>query len=177
MLKLIIVTPRALDLAWRRLYNSTAPLSTQGDANMLLWLRTFVWTLFFELLGVILAVLIGIGTILGVNSLIEGRLSMVLIIGLLACLLALTFWWRYASKFVSEPDPVLDDPRPFSARLAADMTTTLFGIGIVTLSMVQITTLGESQVRWALLATILGGPFLAMGLGAAWERWNRRTFG
>jgi hypothetical protein len=144
---------------------------------MLLWLRTFVWTLFFELLGVVLSVLIGIGTVLSVNSLIEGQLSMVLLLGLVACLAALTLWWRYASRFVSEPDPVLDDPRPYSARLAADLTTTVFGVGIVTLCVVQITTMGESQIRWALLATILGGPFIAMGLGAVWERWNKRTFG
>ncbi len=144
---------------------------------MLIWLRTFVWTLFFELLGVVLSVLIGIGTVLGVNSLQEGQLSAVLLLGLTACLLALTLWWRYASRFVSEPDPALDDPRPYTARLAADMTTTLFGVGIVTLCVVQITKLGEPQVRWALLATIIGGPFIAMGLGAAWERWNTRTFG
>jgi hypothetical protein len=144
---------------------------------MLLWLGTFVWTLFFEMLGVVLSIMAGMGTILSLNSLLEGQLSIVLLLGLIICLAALALWWRYASKFVSEPDPVLDNPRPYSARLAADMTTTLFGVGIVTLSVVQITSLGASQVQWALLATILGGPFIAMGLGAAWGRWNTRTFG
>jgi hypothetical protein len=144
---------------------------------MELWLRTFVWTLFFEMLAVILSVLVGIGTIVSAQALIQGQPSLVLFLGLVACLVALTVWWRYASRFVTEPDPVVDDPRPYSARLAADLTMALVGIGVVAVCIVQITTVGESQVRWALLATILGGPFIALGLGAAWERWNKRTFG
>jgi hypothetical protein len=142
-----------------------------------LWLRTYVWTLFHEMLGVILSVLVGIGTIVTTVTLIERQPSLVLFLGLIGCLIALTVWWRYASQFVNEPDPVLDDPRPFSARLAADITTALVGVGVVGICIVQITSQGESQVRWALLATILGGPFIALGLGAAWERWNKRIFG
>jgi hypothetical protein len=141
-----------------------------------LWLRTFVWTLFFEMLAVILSVLVGIGTIVSGFTLIDGQPSIVLLLGLIACVIALNVWWRQARRFVSEPDLLVGDPRPFSARLAADMTTALFGVGVVGLCVVQITALGESHVRWALLATILGGPFIALGLGAAWERWNKRTF-
>jgi hypothetical protein len=144
---------------------------------MQLWLSTYVWTLFYEMLAVLLSVLVGIGTIVSAQALVEGQPSLVLFLGLIGCLVALSVWWRLASKFVTEPDPVLDDPRPFSARLAADITTALVGVGVVVLCIVQITTVGESQVRWALLATILGGPFIALGLGAAWERWNKRTFG
>jgi hypothetical protein len=144
---------------------------------MLLWLRTYVWTFFYEMLAVVLSVLVGIGMIVSALAVIDQRPWVVLIAGLIASLVALSLWWRYASQFVAEPDPVLDDPRPFSARLAADMTTALVGIGVVALCVVQINTLGESQTRWALLATILGGPFIALGLGTAWERWNKRTFG
>ncbi len=144
---------------------------------MLLWLRTYVWTFFYEMLAVILSVLVGIGMIVSAQAMIDQQPWVVLILGLIASVIALSVWWRYASQFVAEPDPVLDDPRPFSARLAADMTTALFGVGIVTLCVVQITTLGEPQVGWALIATILGGPFIALGLVAAWERWNKRTFG
>jgi hypothetical protein len=144
---------------------------------MQLWLRTYVWTLFYEMLAVVLSVLVGIGVILSAQAFVEGQPSIALLLGLLASVLALSVWWRYARKFVAEPDPVIDDPRPYSARLAADLTTALFGVGVVALCIVQITTVGESQVRWALMATILGGPFIALGLGAAWERWNKRTFG
>jgi hypothetical protein len=142
-----------------------------------LWLRTYVWTLFHEMLTVILSVLVGIGTTVSALALIDRQPSVVLMLGLLGCLVALTIWWRHASKYVTEPDPLLDDPRPYSARLAADMTTALLGVGVIGLCIVQITNAGGSQVRWALLATILGGPFLALGLGAAWERWNKHTFG
>jgi hypothetical protein len=142
-----------------------------------LWLRTFVWTLFFELVAVILSVLAGIGTIVSTRALIERQSSTALVLGLIGCLIALTVWWQYARRFVTEPDPDIDDPRPFSARVAADVTTALVGVGVVVLCIVQITSVGESQVRWALLATILGGPFIALGLGAIWERWNKRTFG
>jgi len=142
-----------------------------------LWLRTFVWTLFHELLAVVLSVLVGIGTITTARTLIERQPSLWLILGLIGCLVALSVWWRQARHFVTEPDPVAEDLRPLSARIAADATTALLGIGIVALCIVQITTLGEPQVRWALLATILGGPFIALGLGTAWERWNKRTFG
>ncbi len=144
---------------------------------MLLWLRTYVWTFFYEMLAVVLSVLVGIGMIVTAMAVIDRRPWVVLIISLIASLIALSLWWRYASQFVAEPDPVLDDPRPFSARLAADITTALVGVGVVALCVVQITTMGESQVRWALLATILGGPYIALGLGTAWERWNKRTFG
>ena len=144
---------------------------------MHLWLRTYVWTLFFELIAVVLSVLVGIGTVVTVQTILEGQPSLVLIIGLVGCLVALSVWWRYASKFVTEPDPVLGDPRPFSARLAADLTTALVGAGVVVLSIVQIIAMEQSRVGWALLATILGGPFIALGLGTAWERWNKRTFG
>lgn len=144
---------------------------------MNLWLRTYVWTLFHEMLAVILSVLVGIGAVVSAQTLVDRQPSVVLILGVVACVVALSVWWRHASRFVAEPDPVLDDPRPFSARLAADMTTVLVGVGVVALCILQITTLGESQVRWALLATILGGPFIALGLGAGWERWNKRTFG
>jgi hypothetical protein len=144
---------------------------------MLLWLRTYVWTFFFEMLAVILSVLVGIGMIVSAQAMIDQQPWVVLILGLIASVIALSLWWHYAGQFVAEPDPILDDPRPFSARLAADMTTALFGVGIVTICVVRITTLGEPQVRWALIATILGGPFIALGLVAAWERWNKRTFG
>ena len=144
---------------------------------MHLWLRTYVWTLFYELLAVVLSVLVGIGAVVTAQAILEGQPSVVLSIGLIGCLVALTVWWRYASKFVTEPDPVLGDPRPYSARLAADLTTAVIGGGVVVLCIVQIITVEGSQVRWALLATILGGPFVALGLGAAWERWNKRTFG
>lgn len=142
-----------------------------------LWLRTFVWTLFHELLAVVLSVLVGIGTVVSALALIERQPWAVLILGLIACWVALSMWWRHARQFVTEPDPALDDPRPFSARLAADVTTALVGVGVVILCIVPITAMGGSQVRWALLATILGGPFIALGLGTAWERWNKRTFG
>jgi hypothetical protein len=142
-----------------------------------LWLRTFVWTLFHEMLAVILSVLVGIGTIVSVQTLVDRQPSLVLILGLIGSLIALTVWWHNASHFVSEPDPVLEDPRPFTARLAADVTTALVGVGVVILCIVQISALDEPEVRWALLATILGGPFIALGLGSAWERWNKRIFG
>jgi hypothetical protein len=150
---------------------------TKGETTVQLWLRTYVWTLFYELLAVVLSVLVGIGTVVTVQAILEGQPSLVLIIGLVGCLIALSVWWRYASKFVTEPDPVLNDPRPFSARLAADLTTALIGAGVVMISIIEIVVVDGSQVRWALLATILGGPFIALGLGAAWERWNKRTFG
>jgi hypothetical protein len=143
---------------------------------MLLWLRTYVWTFFFEMLAVVLSVLVGLGMILSSLALIERRPWLVLILGLIASLVALSLWSRYARQFVAEPDPLLDDPRPFSARLAADMTTALVGAGVTVLCVVQIISMGE-QVRWALLATILGGPFIALGLGTAWERWKRHTLG
>ena len=139
---------------------------------MRLWLRTYVWMLFFEMLTVILSVLAGIGTIVSAVAVIDRQPSLVLILGLIACWIALSIWWRQAQQFVTEPDPALDDPRPFSARLSADLTTVLIGVGVLVLSIVQITTLGESLIRWALLATILGGPFIALGIGAAWARWN-----
>jgi hypothetical protein len=142
-----------------------------------LWLRTFVWTLFHEMLAVVLSVLVGIGTIVSVQTMVDRQPSLVLILGLVGSLIALTVWWHNASRFVSEPDPLLDDPRPFTARLAADVTTALVGVGVVILCIVQINALGEPEVRWALLATILGGPFIALGLGSAWERWNKRIFG
>lgn len=142
---------------------------------MVFWLRTFVWTFCFELLTVVLSVLAGIGTIVSAVTVIDGQPSLVLILGLIACWIALSVWWRQARKFVSEPAPTLDDPRPFSARLAADMTTTLLGVGVLVLSIVQITSLGEPMVRWALLATILAGPFIALGMGTAWERWRLRA--
>ena len=144
---------------------------------MSLWLRTYVWTLFYELLTVALSVLVGIGMTTIAVSLIDQKTWLVLLLGLLASLIALTVWWRYASPYVSEPDPVLDDPRPFSARVAADLTTALLGGGVVIICVVQMNTMGEPQARWALLATILGGPFIALGLGTAWERWNKRTLG
>jgi hypothetical protein len=144
---------------------------------MNLWLRTFLWTFFHELLAAVLSILVGIGAVVSGVSVVTHQPSLVLAIGLVGCIVALTVWWRYARQFVSEPDPVLDDPRPFTARLAADMTTTLFGVGVVTLCMMQILEMGEPQAKWGLLATILGGPFIALGLGAAWERWNKRTFG
>jgi hypothetical protein len=126
---------------------------------------------------VLLSVLVGIGTVVSAVALIDRQPALVLIIGLTGCVIALTLWWRQASAYVSEPDPLADDPRPFSARLAADVTIALFGVGIIALCVVQILSLGESQIRWALLATILGGPFIALGLGTAWERWNTHTFG
>jgi predicted transporter len=144
---------------------------------MQLWVRTYVWTLFFEMLAVALSVLVGIGAVVTAQATIDGQPSFVLVLGLLACLVALTLWWRYAKQYVAEPDPVLDDPRPYTARLVADLTIALLGIGIVTICATQIIALDEVQTRWALLATILGGPFVALGLGAAWERWNTRTFG
>lgn len=144
---------------------------------MLLWLRIYVWTFFYEMLAVILSVLAGLGMIVTAQAMVDRQSWLVFVLGLIACLIALSLWWRYASQFVAEPDPVLDDPRPYSARLAADLTTALMGVGIVVLCVVQIIAQGEPQVRWALLATILGGPFIALGLGAAWERWNTRTFG
>jgi FtsH-binding integral membrane protein len=144
---------------------------------MNLWLRTYVWTLFHEMLAVALSVLVGIGALLSAQAMIAQQPWVVLVLGLLACVIALSMWWRFAGQFVVEPDPALNDPRPFTARLAADMTTTLFGVGIVALCVVQITALDEPQTRWGLLATILGGPFVALGLGSAWERWNTRTFG
>jgi hypothetical protein len=144
---------------------------------MIFWLRTFVLTLFYELLAVVLSVLVGVGTIVSAQALVEQKPSVVLFLGLIGCVVALSIWWRRASQFVCEPDPLIDDPRPISARLAADLTTVLFGIGIVTLCIFQITKKDEAQVHWALLATALGGPFIAMGLGAVWERWNKRTFG
>jgi hypothetical protein len=144
---------------------------------MNLWLRTYVWTLFFEMLAVALSVLVGIATIASAVTVIDRQPSAILILGLIACVIALTVWWRQASRFVAEPDPLQNDPRPLSARLAADMTTALVGVGVVGLCIVQITALGESHIRWALLASILGGPFIALGLGAAWERWNKRSFG
>jgi hypothetical protein len=144
---------------------------------MRMWVRTYVWGLFFEMLAVVLSVLAGIGAIISAQAIMEGQPSIVLLLGVLACLIALTLWWRYAKQYVAEPDPVLDDPRPYSARFAADLTTALLGIGIVTICVVQIVALDESQTRWGLLATILGGPFVALGLGVAWERWNTRMFG
>ena len=144
---------------------------------MSLWLRTYVWTLFYELLTAALSVLVGIGMTTIAVSLIDQKTWLVLLLGLLASLIALTGWWHYASPYVSEPDPVLDDPRPFGARVSADLTTALLGIGIVTICVAQMNTTGEPQARWALLATILGGPFTALGLGTAWERWNKRTLG
>lgn len=144
---------------------------------MILWLRTYVWTLFYELLAVVLSVLVGLGMIVSAQAMLGQQAWLVLTLGLIASIIALSLWWRYASEFVTEPDPILNDPRPFSARLAADMTTALFGVGIVIICIIQATSMGEPQVRWALLATILGGPFIALGLGAAWERWNERIFG
>lgn len=144
---------------------------------MLLWLRTYVWTFFYEMLAVVLSVLVGIGIIVSAQAMLDQRPWLVLIMGFIACLIALSLLWRYASQFLIEPDPDLDDPRPFSARLAADITTALVGVGIVILSTAQIADLEEPQTRWALLAAILGGPFVALGLGTAWERWNKRTFG
>jgi hypothetical protein len=142
-----------------------------------LWLRTYVWTLFYELLAVVLSVLVGIGAVVTAQAVLEGQPSVVLIIGLVGALVALSVWWRYASRFVTEPDPAVGDPRPYSARLAADLTTAVIGVGVVVICILQIITVERSQVRWALLATILGGPFIALGLGAAWERWNKRMFG
>jgi len=150
---------------------------TRGETTVQLWLRTYVWTLFYELIAVVLSVLVGIGTVVTAQAILEGQPSLALTIGLIGCLVALSVWWRYARKFVTEPDPVLSDPRPYSARLAADLTTALVGGGVVVLSIVQITAMEQSRVGWALLATILGGPFIALGLGTAWERWNKRTFG
>ena len=144
---------------------------------MNLWLRTYVWTLFFEMLAVILSVLVAIGTIVSGVLLIDGQPSIILLAGLIACLIALTVWWRQARPFVSEPDLVLGDPRPFSARLAADFTTAIVGVGVVGLCIVQIITLGEPEMRWSLLATILGGPFIALGVGVARERWNKHARG
>jgi len=144
---------------------------------MNLWLRTYVWTLFYETLAVILSVLVGLGTIVSAQAMMDQQPWIILMLGLLGSVIALSLWWHSASRFVAEPDPLLDDPRPFSARLAADITTALVGVGLVALCVVQIVALGEPQVRWALLATILGGPFIALGLGTAWERWNKRTFG
>jgi hypothetical protein len=140
-----------------------------------LWLRTFVWTFCFEMLTVVLSVLAGIGTIVSALTVIDGQPSLVLILGLIACWVALSVWWHQARKLVGEPASALDDTRPFSARLAADMTTALLGVSVLVLCIVQITTLGEPLVRWALLATILGGPFIALGLGTAWERWHFRA--
>lgn len=144
---------------------------------MNLWLRTYVWTLFHETIAVILSILVGIGALLSGQAMVAQQPWVVLSLGLLASIIALTIWWRYARQFVAEPDPALDDPRPFTARLSADMTTTLIGVGVVTLCVLQIVALDEPETRWGLLATILGGPFIALGLGAAWERWNKRTFG
>ena len=52
---------------------------------MQLWLRTYVWTLFYELVAVILSVLAGIGTVLTVQTLVEGHPSVVLFLGLIGC--------------------------------------------------------------------------------------------
>ena len=144
---------------------------------MLEWLRTYVWIFFYEMLAVVLSVLVGLGMIVSAQALIDQRAWLVLLLGLIASLIALTLWWRYANQFVAEPDPLLDDPRPFSARLAADITTALVGVGVVFLCVVQANALGEPQSRWVLLAIVLGGPFIALGLGTAWERWNKHTFG
>ncbi len=144
---------------------------------MLLWLRTYVWTFFYEMLAVVLSVLTGIGMIVSAQAMLDQRPWLVLILGLIASLVALTLLWRHASQYLVEPDPDRGDPRPFSARLAADITTALVGVGVVILGIVQTTELGESQIRWSLLVTILGGPFIALGLGTAWGRWRTRTFG
>ena len=152
-------------------------LAFKGIDTMLLWLRTYVWIFFYEMLAVVLSVLTGLGMIVSAQALVDQRPWVVLLLGLIASLIALSLWWHYASRFVIEPDPLTDDPRPFSARLAADITTALVGVGVVILCVVQINAMGEPQSRWVLLATVLGGPFIALGLGTAWERWNKRTFG
>ncbi|MCP4515963.1 MAG: hypothetical protein GY824_12140 [Delftia sp.] len=101
---------------------------------------------------------------------------MILVLACLAGLVALSLLWRQAQQFMVEPDPFIHDARPISARLAADATTALVGVGIIILSIIQINDMGEPQTRWALLATILGGPFIALGLGTAWNRWRKHTF-
>jgi hypothetical protein len=143
---------------------------------MLLWLRTYVWTFFYEMLIVVLSVLVSLGLIVSARAMLAQQSWLVLILGLLAGLVALMLLWRQANPYLTEPDPALNDPRPFSARLAADITTALVGVGVV-LIIVQITGLGEPQIRWSLLTTILGGPFIALGLVTAWERWRTHTLG
>ncbi len=144
---------------------------------MLLWLRTYVWTFFYEMLTVALSVLTSLGMIVGGQAMMLNQQPwLVLILAGLTGLVALNLLWRQTQQFMIEPEPFLYDARPFSARLAADATTVLVGVGIVILSIIQINDMGEPQTRWGLLATILGGPFIALGLGTAWDRWRKRTF-
>jgi hypothetical protein len=145
---------------------------------MLLWLRTYVWTFFYEMLTVALSVLTSLGMIVTAQAMMMNQEPwLILVLACMAGLVALNLLWRQAQQFIVEPDPFAqDDTRPFSARLAADATTALVGVGVVIMSIIQINEMAESETRWALLATVLGGPFIALGLGNAWDRWRKRTF-
>ncbi len=144
---------------------------------MLLWLRTYVWTFFYEMLTVALSVMTSLGMIVSAQAMLQNQEPwLILVLACLAGLVALNLLWRQAQQYIVEPDPFTNDSRPFSARLAADATTALVGVGVIILSIIQINDMGEPQTRWALLATILGGPFIALGLGTAWDRWRKHTF-
>jgi len=144
---------------------------------MLLWLRTYVWTFFYEMLTVALSVLTSLGMIVAAQAMMMNQAPwLILVLACLAGLVALSLLWRQGQQFVIEPDPFAPDSRPFSARLAADATTALVGVGVVIMSIIQINEMAESETRWALLTTVLGGPFIALGLGNAWDRWRKRTF-
>jgi uncharacterized membrane protein YfcA len=130
------------------------------------------------MLTVALSVLTSLGMIVSAQAMMMNQEPwLILVLACLAGLVALNLLWRQAQQFMAEPDPFIHDSRPFSARLAADATTALVGVGVVILSIIQINDMDEPETRWAfLLATILGGPFIALGLGTAWDRWRKRTF-
>ncbi len=150
------------------------------------WFVVYFRTLFHEVVGVVLSVLLGLGISVVVNSLVTRQPWLALSIGLGAVAVALTVWWRNAKKIILEPDPILADvekvgqnnhPRLFSARIAADLSTAALGLTIISICVRQILASEALTTRWALLATILGGPFFALGMGAVWERVDRRLFG
>jgi len=150
------------------------------------WFATYVWTFFHEVIGVALCVLVGLGITVVANSLIARQSWLALSLGLGVVAVALTIWWRNAKRFIMEPDPILADieesstntsPRLFSARIAADLSTAALGLTIISICLRQILASDELTTRWALLATILGGPFFALGMGAVWERVDRRILG
>lgn len=144
------------------------------------WLSTFVWTLFHEVLGVVLSILLGLGFSVVFSSFVARLPWLALGLGLMAVAIALSVWWKHASHFVMEPDPILaeitGDTYPLSARIAADLSTAAVGLTIISICVQQIMKSEELTARWALLATILGGPFFALGMGAVWERVDRRIF-
>ncbi|HHH40852.1 MAG TPA: hypothetical protein ENK56_02465 [Chloroflexi bacterium] len=146
---------------------------------MVRWLSAYIWTLFHEVLGAALSLVMGLLIWVFVYQIITARAQLTWLVGIGVALTVLYLWWHYARPYVEErPEAAFfDAPEEYNplwqARIAADLTTAALGFSINLFCLLAVLT-GGPPVRWLLLAILSGGPFLLVGLGAAWQRWQTK---